>query len=56
MPTPRAVTGSVATFRPIPSNTISASARMLVSSSGSTATSTARQERNATRLSRMTAA
>ena len=37
MPTPSAITGSVATFTPMPSATISASARIEVSISGSTA-------------------
>ncbi|MNZ98065.1 hypothetical protein D3C78_1173370 [compost metagenome] len=45
MPTPTAITGRVATFTPIPKPTISASARIEVSISGSTATITARQER-----------
>ncbi|MCY1282275.1 hypothetical protein D9M70_311070 [compost metagenome] len=56
MPTPRAITGRVATFTPMPSQTISASQRIEVSISGSTATSTARQLRKVTKHSRITAA
>ncbi len=56
MPTPSAMTGSVATFTPMPRPTISASARIEVSTSGSTATTTARQERKVTKHSSTTAA
>ncbi|MNY77773.1 hypothetical protein D3C86_2177920 [compost metagenome] len=55
MPTPRAITGKVATFTPIPSHTISASQRMEVNISGMTAHRVARQERKVTRHSSMTA-
>ena len=54
MPTPSAITGSVATWTPMPSATISASHRIDVSASGSSATITARQERNAMRHSTAT--
>ena len=56
MPTPSAITGSVATFTPMPSATISASQRMDVIASGTTATTTARQLRNVTKHSTITAA
>ncbi|EWS59430.1 hypothetical protein Y695_04623 [Hydrogenophaga sp. T4] len=56
MPTPSAITGSVATFTPMPRPTISASHRMEVSISGSTATITARQERKVIQHSSTTAA
>ena len=55
MPTPSATTGSVATFTPIPSFAISASHSTEVSISGSTATTTARQERKVMKQSRITA-
>ena len=55
MPTPSAITGSVATFTPMPSATISASHRIEVSTSGSTATTTARQERKVMQHSSITA-
>ncbi|MCY1385058.1 hypothetical protein D9M69_733890 [compost metagenome] len=55
MPTPRAITGSVATFTPMPSPTISASQRIEVSISGSTAHNVARQERKVMKQSRITA-
>ena len=55
MPTPSAMTGSVATFTPMPSATISASASTEVSTSGSTATSTARHERKVMKHSSTTA-
>ncbi|MDT4850797.1 hypothetical protein FQZ97_849570 [compost metagenome] len=56
MPTPRAITGRVATFTPMPSQTISASQRIEVSISGTTATTTARQLRKVMKQSRITAA
>ncbi|MOA18104.1 hypothetical protein D3C78_1383920 [compost metagenome] len=56
MPTPRATTGRVATFMPMPRCTISASARIEVRISGTTATITARQLRKVIRHSRATAA
>ncbi|MNN21764.1 hypothetical protein D3C81_1350970 [compost metagenome] len=56
MPTPRAITGSVATLTPIPSTTISASQRIEVSTSGRTATSVARQLRKVIRQNTQTAA
>jgi hypothetical protein len=49
------MTGSVATLTPMPSTTISASASTDVTASGTTATITARQLRNVTQQSRMTA-
>ncbi|MNR68147.1 hypothetical protein D3C85_1925340 [compost metagenome] len=55
MPTPRAITGSVATFTPMFSQTIKASQRIEVSISGITAHTVARQERKVIRHSRMTA-
>ncbi|MNW23200.1 hypothetical protein D3C71_2251630 [compost metagenome] len=55
MPTPRAITGRVATFTPIPITTIKASQRIEVSTSGSRATSTARQLRKVIRQNTMTA-
>ncbi|MNU04132.1 hypothetical protein D3C72_2484190 [compost metagenome] len=55
MPTPSAITGSVATLTPMPSATISASARNEVTTSGSTATTTARQERKVMKHSSTTA-
>ena len=55
MPTPSAITGSVATLTPMPRPTISASHRMEVSTSGSTATTTARHERKVTQHSTTTA-
>ncbi|MDT4853327.1 hypothetical protein FQZ97_875890 [compost metagenome] len=55
MPTPSAITGSVATFTPMPRATISASASSEVSTSGSTATTTARQERKVMKHSSTTA-
>ncbi|MNG06226.1 hypothetical protein D3C84_894540 [compost metagenome] len=56
MPTPSATTGKVATLTPIPSMTISASQRMVVTTSGTTATITARQLRKVIRHSSTTAA
>ena len=56
MPTPRAITGSVATLTPMPSATISASHRTEVMTSGTTATTTARQLRKVTKQSAITAA
>ncbi len=56
MPTPSAITGSVATFTPMPSATISASHRIEVTASGTTATTTARQLRNVMKHSTITAA
>ena len=56
MPTPSAITGSVATFTPMPSPTISASHRIDVSASGTTATTTARQLRKVMKHSTITAA
>ncbi|MOA13805.1 hypothetical protein D3C78_1338680 [compost metagenome] len=56
MPTPRAITGSVATFTPIPSTTINASQRIEVSTSGRTATRVARQLRKVIRQNTQTAA
>ncbi|MOA44508.1 hypothetical protein D3C78_1693210 [compost metagenome] len=56
MPTPRAITGRVATFTPMPMYTISASQRIEVSTSGRIATSAARQLRKAIRQNRITAA
>ena len=56
MPTPSAITGSVATFTPRPRATISASASSEVSTSGSTATTTARQLRKVMKHSNDTAA
>ncbi|MCY1558906.1 hypothetical protein D9M68_958820 [compost metagenome] len=55
MPTPSAITGKVATFTPIPSQTIKASQRMEVSIKGTTATTTARQLRKVMKQSRITA-
>ncbi|MNY82566.1 hypothetical protein D3C86_2247550 [compost metagenome] len=55
MPTPRAITGKVATLTPMPSATIKASARIDVSISGSIATNTARHERKVTKQSSATA-
>ena len=55
MPTPSAMTGSVATFTPMPSSTISASHNIEVSTSGSTATTVARHDRKVSQHSRMTA-
>ncbi|MOA22877.1 hypothetical protein D3C78_1434700 [compost metagenome] len=55
MPTPSAITGRVATFTPMPSATISASASNEVSISGRIATTTARQERKVMKHSRITA-
>ncbi|MDT4829328.1 hypothetical protein FQZ97_627450 [compost metagenome] len=56
MPTPSAITGNVATFTPMPSQTIRASQRIEVSISGTTATTTARQLRKVMKQSRITAA
>ena len=56
MPTPSAITGSVATLTPMPSATISASHRIEVITSGTTATTTARQLRKVTKHSTITAA
>ncbi|MNY34353.1 hypothetical protein D3C86_1686880 [compost metagenome] len=56
MPTPRAITGSVATLMPMPSQTIKASQRIDVSISGITATTTARQLRKVMKHSTITAA
>ena len=55
MPAPSAMTGRVATLTPMPSCTISASHRIEVRISGSTATITARQLRKATKHSSATA-
>ncbi len=55
MPTPSAMTGSVATLTPISSTTISASQSTDVSASGSSATSTARHDLKAIRHSMATA-
>ncbi|MNL57853.1 hypothetical protein D3C87_1814440 [compost metagenome] len=55
IPTPSAITGSVATFTPISSQTISASASTEVSINGRIAQVTARQERNTRKHSRITA-
>ncbi|MNY68699.1 hypothetical protein D3C86_2065040 [compost metagenome] len=55
MPTPSATTGKVATFTPMPSQTIRASQRIEVSISGTTATTTARQLRKVMKQSRITA-
>ncbi|MNU01425.1 hypothetical protein D3C72_2448280 [compost metagenome] len=56
MPTPKAITGSVATFTPIPRITMSASARTEVNSKGKMATTTARQDLKVMNESTMTAA
>ncbi|MNE79653.1 hypothetical protein D3C80_1761580 [compost metagenome] len=56
MPTPRAITGRVATLTPMPMATISASQSTEVSTSGRMATSAARQLRKAIRQNRITAA
>ena len=56
MPTPSAVTGKVATFRPMPSHTIKASASTEVSARGMMAQATARQERKVKYASATTAA
>ena len=56
MPTPSAITGSVATLTPMPSATISASHSTDVMTSGTTATTTARQLRKVTKQSTITAA
>ena len=56
MPTPSAITGSVATLTPMPSPTISASHRIDVTISGTTATITARQLRKVMKQSTITAA
>ena len=56
MPTPSATTGSVATFTPMPSATIRASHSTEVMTSGTTATTTARQLRKVMKHSTMTAA
>ena len=50
------MTGSVATLTPMPSQTISASHRIDVIISGTTATTTARQLRNVMKHSTITAA
>ncbi|MNP33991.1 hypothetical protein D3C76_1272560 [compost metagenome] len=55
MPTPRAITGKVATFTPMPMATISASQRIEVSTSGNSATSVARQLRKVIRQNSVTA-
>ncbi|MNL37034.1 hypothetical protein D3C87_1591550 [compost metagenome] len=55
MPTPRAITGKVATFTPMPSQTIRASQRIEVSIKGTTATTTARQLRKVMKQSTVTA-
>ncbi|MNP08337.1 hypothetical protein D3C76_1004020 [compost metagenome] len=55
MPTPRAITGNVATFTPMPNQTISASQRIEVSISGTTATTTARQLRKVMKHNTITA-
>ncbi|MNP08984.1 hypothetical protein D3C76_1010730 [compost metagenome] len=55
MPTPRAITGKVATLTPMPNQTINASQRMEVSISGITAQRVARQERKVIRHSKITA-
>ncbi|MNN69863.1 hypothetical protein D3C81_1856820 [compost metagenome] len=55
MPTPKAITGNVATFTPIPSQTIRASQRIEVSINGTTATTTARQLRKVMKQSMITA-
>ncbi|MNE47788.1 hypothetical protein D3C80_1422090 [compost metagenome] len=56
MPTPRAITGRVATLTPMPSTTISASQSTEVITRGTTATTTARQLRKVMKQSTMTAA
>ncbi|MND50756.1 hypothetical protein D3C76_490250 [compost metagenome] len=55
MPTPKAITGKVATFTPMPSQTINASQRIDVSINGTTATTTARQLRKVMKHSTITA-
>ena len=55
MPTPSAITGSVATLTPMPSATISASHSTEVITSGTTATTTARQLRKVMKHSTITA-
>ncbi|MOA56307.1 hypothetical protein D3C78_1802630 [compost metagenome] len=50
------MTGRVATLTPMPRATISASQRIEVSTSGTTATTTARQLRKVMKQSRITAA
>ncbi len=55
MPTPSATTGSVATLTPMPSATISASHSTEVMTSGTTATTTARQLRKVMKQSTITA-
>ncbi|MOA11294.1 hypothetical protein D3C78_1312280 [compost metagenome] len=55
MPTPRAITGRVATLTPMPMATISASQRIEVSTSGSSATRVARQLRKVIRQKMVTA-
>ncbi|MDT4847564.1 hypothetical protein D3C85_1312120 [compost metagenome] len=56
MPTPNAITGSVATLMPIPSMTMSASQSNDVRASGSTVQITARQDRKVTYERTITAA
>ena len=53
---PRVITGRVATLTPMPSSTISASHRMEVMASGTTATTTARQLRKVLTHNTITAA
>ncbi|MNE63088.1 hypothetical protein D3C80_1584170 [compost metagenome] len=55
MPTPRAITGKVATFTPMPMATIKASQRIEVSTSGNKATTVARQLRKVIRQNSVTA-
>ncbi|MNY43818.1 hypothetical protein D3C86_1788010 [compost metagenome] len=56
MPTPRAITGRVATLTPMFSQTISASQSTEVIISGTTAQTTARHERKVMKASTITAA